>query len=354
MHIFAGQTMIQNSVIIRRERSLSRTGEIVVRLGQDVTPVQVVARASQRGDFYVIPAAEKLAVPAQEIEKYVLVEEGAAILKGTPLLRKKGLFSEKQFFAPADGVLYAISHGRLILQQTPDLLEMRAMLFGRVHSLVPNRGVIIETIGSLIQAVWCSGREGSGKLLMMVDRPEELLRSNYIDASARGAILVAGRLDNLEVLNRAAEGSARGVIVGSVPAALVSGIKEIGLPVFVTDGFGDRPMATPLFSLLQQLEDHEACLLDNSQFNRPGRPEIIVPLPVEGNAELPDMSLKRPQKGQQVRILQAPYAGQVGQIVTVYNRARLLDNGLRLPGADIRLVDGQVVYIPYLNLDLIG
>lgn len=354
MHIVASQTVVKPRVKIRRERSLPRAGEIVVRLGQEITPVQVVARVSQQRGYYVIPAAEMLAVPAKEIEKYLLVEEGAAILQGTPLLRKTGLFGNKVFSAPADGVLYAISHGRLILQQTPDLLELRSMMFGHVHSLVANRGVVIETAGSLIQAAWCSGREGAGKLLMMVNRPEELLRSNYIGASSRGAVLVAGRLDRLDVLNRAAENSARGVIVGSMSAALVPELKEVALPVFVTDGFGDRPMAAPVFKLLQRLEGREVCLLDNAQFGRPGRPEIIIPLSAGADALVPDLSVQRLEVGQQVRILRAPYAGQVGEVTAVFTRSRTLEIGIRMPGVDVKLADGQVVYIPYLNLDLIG
>lgn len=354
MHIVSRQTMVKPLIKIRRERSLPRAGEILVRPGQDVTPVQVVARVSEQRGFYVIPAAEMLAVPAEEVKKYLLVEEGAAILEGTPLLQKSGLFGKKRFLAPADGVLYAVSHGRLILQQTPDLLEIRANLFGVVHNLVANRGVVIETIGALIQATWSAGREGYGKVTLMVNQRDGLLRSNYIGATARGAILVAGRLDNLEVLDRAAENSARGIIVGGVPAGLVPGLKKHSLPVFVTDGFGDRPMAAPLFQLLSQLEGREACLLDSTAFGRPGRPEIVVPIPTGSMVPGPDKPVMRLEAGQKVRILRAPYAGRVGEVVGVHSRSRTTGAGTRLPGVDVQLADGEIVPIPYLNLDLIG
>ena len=349
MAITPSLTTIKPLTKIRQQRVLPQAGEVVVRRGQRVSPVQVVARASQQRGFTIIPAAELLGVPAEEVVDYLLVEEGAAVQRQKPLLRKPGLLRQRRLTSPVNGILYQVRNGRLILQQTPDLIEVRAMMHGLVTDFIANRGVMIEARGTLIEGAWGSGQEGVGALRTVVESAEEMLRSEHIDVDARGAILVAGCLDRRDVLEEAEENSVRGLVVGSAPAALMEAMQRVRFPVVLTEGFGQQRMVGPIFDLLQQSEGRDASLFAA----RHGRPEIVIPLPALQEEEPAPGRPEPVIMGRRVRILRAPHAGEIGEVVAVHTRSQTAKIGLRTAGADVSLSGGKVVFVPFANLDLI-
>jgi hypothetical protein len=108
-------------------------------------------------------------------------------------------------------------------------------------------------------------------------------------------------------------------------------------------------MADPIFRLLQQSEGREASLFSRS---RDRRPEIIIPLPAPEGSAGPPQSPPALAVGQRVRLLRAPHFGEVGKIVAVDTRARPSSIGLRMPGADVELAEGEIMFVPYPNLDI--
>lgn len=350
--MMATQTRVNPLTRILRERMLPQAGEVAVSKGQKVSPVQVVARASQPQGFAIVQAAEILGVAPDEVVDYLLVEEGAAVQRKKPLLRQRRLFGSKQYVSPINGVLYQVSNGRLILQHTPRLLELRAMVEGLVHSVRPGRGVVIETTGALVQAAWASAQEGYGRIRVIAaaDAP---LRERFIDADVRGTVLVAGYITDLDALKAAEDNSARGVIAGSAPAALRAALHGFRFPIMITEGFMGQPMAEPLFQLLQQAEGRDASLFGQSGTSAGNRPEIIIPMPVTRSLETAPPGMRNLSIGDRVRILRAPYASQVGKVVAVYAQPRRSSIGIQTPGADVALPDGEVVFIPSANLDLL-
>ena len=348
----SGATTVNQNTRISRERRLPQAGEFVVTIGQQVTPVQVIARASQQRGYTIVPAAELLGVAPETLSEYLLVEEGAAIQKKKPLLHRRSLFGGQHYTSPVNGVLYQVTNGRLILQQTPDLFELRAMMHGVVRSFLGNRGIVIETQGALIEAQWGSGREGYGTIKVVVDQRESPLRAEHIGADVRGAVLVAGHLAQLSVLELAEENSVRGVIIGSVPAEYISELSRFRFPILVTEGFGNIAMSTPVFDLLQKCEGREATLLGiaGSTWDRP---EIIIPIPESDPVAPASRTIEPLRIGNQVRVWRNPYTGKVGKIVATYKRSQATEVGYRLHGADVALEDGQVLFVPYANLDMI-
>lgn len=347
----ASVTTLKPNVRIRRERRLPQAGEITVSVGQEVNPVQVVARASQQRGFTIVPGAELLGVPPQDIHDYLLVEEGAAVQRKKPLLERRSFLGSKTVTSPVNGVLYQVSKGRLILQQTPEMFELRAMLNGIVTGFLGNRGVTIDTQGTLIEAQWATAREGYG-IIKVVGERDTPLAPEHIGAGARGSILVCGRLSQASILDLAEENSVRGVIVGSVPGEFVPQLSNYRFPIFLTEGFGALSMSIPMFKMLQQREGLEATLLGMTD-NNWRRPEIIIPLSGEERAEPLSGEPYHLRIGQQVRIWREPYAGKTGKVVYIHKRSKVTGSGLRLPGADITLDDGRVVFVPYANLDMI-
>lgn len=345
-------TRVNPHTRILRERLLPHSGEVAVSKGQKVSPVQVVARASEPQGFAIVPAAEILGIVPSELARYLLVEEGAAVQRKKPLLRQRRLLSSKQYVSPINGVLYQVSNGRLILQHTPRLLELRAMVEGTVHSIRPGRGVVIATSGAVIQAAWATQQEGYGRLRIAAaaDAP---LRERHIDADVRGTVLVAGCLADVEALRAAEENSARGVIVGSAPAALLPALHSFRFPIMITEGFMGQPMAEPLFQLLQQAEGRDASLFGRSSTSGGNRPEIIIPMPATQPMQTGALDAAGLSVGDQVRILRAPYASQVGNVVAVFAQPRRSNIGIQTPGADVELPGGEVVFVPDANLDLL-
>jgi hypothetical protein len=350
--MMTSQTRVNPLTRIRRERLLPQAGEVAVGKGQKVSPVQVVARASQPQGFAIVPAAEILGVPPEQLSQYLLVEEGAAIQRKKPLLRLSRLFGSKQYVSPINGVLYQVSNGRLILQHTPRLLELRAMVEGLVQSVRPGRGVVIETTGALIQAAWASPQEGYGRIRVMA-LADEPLRERRIDADVRGTVLIAGQLTDLDALKAAEDNGARGVIAGSAPAALREALRGFRFPIMITEGFMGQPMAEPVFQLLQQAEGRDASLFGQNRTSQGQRPEIIIPMPAAAAPEAAAPGVRRLAAGDRVRILRAPYASQVGKVVAVYSQPRRSSIGIQTPGADVALPDGEVVFVPSANLDLL-
>jgi len=316
--------------------------------------MQVVARTALETDFYLMPACDQLNVTPEDLPQYLLVDEGTIVEQGMILAEKKQWLGRKTVTSPVDGVVADISNGRIILKQTLDWFELRAMLKGRVVSSIGiDRGVIIETTGSLIQAVWGSGQEGYGTIRMASETAHAPLDVNELNGEVAGRILVTGKIDGVDVLARAEESSVRGLIAGSMPASICQMAASFSFPVILTDGIGDQSMAQPIFQLLQASEGREASLFGQLQDYSGNRPEIIIPVEARLSVEAPLLN-KPIAVGQTVRILRPPYSSQIGQIVRVYRRAQKTPIEMRAHGVDVRLPDGQVVFVPNTNIDIIA
>lgn len=352
MKEFYRSIVIQAHTKIRRARVLPKGGEIVVRVGQEVSPIQVVARTTMASDFAIMSAVEKLGIAPEELGEYLRVEKGAAVEAGAVLASRKRLLGERQVISPVDGVFFDVINGRIAIQPTSDYLELRALVAGRIVSYVSNRGVMIETSGSLIQAAWGSGQEGAGRLKIVANSANAVLSPEHLSGDVTGQVLAIGCLNNLELFHRAEDLGVRGLIAGSVTAELCQASQASPLPLIVTDGIGSGGMASPIFQLLQQADGRSVSLFGVYNAEAGQRPEII--LPQAAALGLDAVTLKKTlEPGQPVRILGMAQAGQVGIVKHIYNRLQSTAIGIKTPGVDVTLPDGQTVFVPAANLDVI-
>ena len=338
---------------IRCERRLPRPGDTTVRVGNSVAPNQVVARIPERVKFYIVPGNELLGVPPDAVTDYLLVDIGDRVEMGAPLLQKKGLWGYQTIEAPVAGTVSIVQNGRIIIESIARLIELRAMVKGRVVNLIGNRTIVLETQGTLIQGIWSTGAEAYGPLRITVDQPDQPLTASSLDKHERH-ILVSGTIQDETLLEQAAFEEVTGLITGSMPAHLCQLARRLRLPVILTDGIGTQPMAQPLFDLLSQWAGHETSLL--TPFDRTYRPEIVIPHQVTADstsASSPSPSYQPLAVGQTVRLLRAPYQGQLGQVIRLMNKARPTKTGLKAAGAMVTLADEQTVFVPYTNLEAI-
>jgi hypothetical protein len=147
---------------------------------------------------------------------------------------------------------------------------------------------VIRTTGALIQGVWGNGRIDTGQLVNLADKATSILRASRLDTSMRGSIVLAGLVKDSETLQAAAAVPLRGLILSSIPHALVQTAREMRYPIVVTDGFGMLPMNAMAYKLLSTNAKRDVSL-SAEPYNRytGARPEIIIPLPFSGNLEQP-------------------------------------------------------------------
>lgn len=313
--------------------------------------MQVVARTQRATRLHIVPASQLWHIPPAEVARYLVIEEGTPVQEGDLLLEKKQLLGKKRFESPVAGTFYGLNDGRIVLQQY-EWFELRALVNGRVVNTIPQRGIVLEIVGTQIQGVWGSGKEGYGRLQMLAAHEKSMLAADEISI-AENAIIVASVVNDPEVLIRLHRAGASGLIAGSMSAEVMRLTREHELPIILTDSIGTQGMARNIFDMLRDYEGAEVALFARQPDYWGNRPEIII---THDKAAAPPATPKSQQSlalGQKVRILRAPYQSQIGEVTYLYRRPRETEIGIKALGADVRLVDGSIVFVPYVNLDTI-
>jgi hypothetical protein len=356
MMYYSVETRVTALTTIRRERLLPQRGQVLVQPGEFVGPADVVGRCDLPGEIRVIDVSRSLGVRRDQAAKYIRKAEGEAVQAGDVVAAPRGLFAilRRSCRAPVDGEVISVRNGLVLIEEAATTFELAAHWKGQVTGVMPNLGVVISTVGSLIQGAWGSGGESEGILKVLVDSPQKPLRAHAIDVSCHGTLVVGGRILDDKVLDQAVEAKVRGIVVGSANADLCPVFQSLPFPVMITEGFGALPMCQPIFSILHANMGREAMLSADIKVHRNARrPELVIPLRAEESPPKEEASPLVLQVGMQVRVLRAPYFGSLGTVMDLPPLPRAVDSGARLPVAGVDLGDGEVVDVPLANLELI-
>jgi hypothetical protein len=243
-----------------------------------------------------------------------------------------------------------VGRGRLLLQAEPEIARRHALVPGIVVEILPGEGVVIETTGGLIQALWGNGAEAHGVLRMLVRDPTHPIRATHINASSQGALLVGGATVEEDAIEQAIEMQARGMIIGSMSAPSIDRAREAGLAILATEGIGDRPMAQAIFNLLQSLDGREASISgDMGNRWQPERPYIVIPMPTQAGQTLRTDTPLAP--GDRVRVLRGDHRSRSGVVEQLLTSRVRLETGAMLPGALVDIGEEDPIRIPYVNLE---
>jgi hypothetical protein len=337
-------------VNVRRERMLPAPGDVLVKLNERVEPTQVVARADLPGDFRVLSVAHELGVSPSKIKRYIQVKVGDEVRRGQVIAKRRNRLVK----SPIAGVLASSGSGRVLVETPPTPFELRAYISGIVTNVLQNRGVVIETMGAVIQGAWGTGGESFGVLKRLVKSPDKPLRARDIDPSCHGTIVIGGSEINEAVLERAQELQIRGIVTGGLSPELIPLVKRSPIPIVATEGIGAIPMSAPVFQLLTTNDGREASI---SGRVRPRwgvvRPEIVIALPAESLPSSQTQPGTPLTTGARVRVVRAPYLGQVGTVVTIVNHPRHIETDARVRGALIDLEQEDPVFVPLVNLEVL-
>lgn len=350
------ETRITAATIIRRERVLPVPGRVLVNPGETVGPSDVVARCQLPGKVLVVDVSRTLGVRREKAANYIRKAVGESVQADEVLAAPKGLLGKlrRGCRAPGDGQIVGIRNGLILIEAAPVAYELRAHIRGQVANVLPNRGVVISTTGTLVQGVWGSGGEAEGVLKVVVDSPQKPLRPRSIDVSCHGTIVVGGWILDEKALEQAVEANVQGIIAGGVRSELCAWLEDLPFPVMITEGFGTLSMAEYVFSVLRSNAGREAMLSADTRTRWDiRRPEVVIPVRAEKEALSEDSSPEPLKAGMQVRLLRAPYLGAVGTVTALSTLPQLLESGARLPVAEVELEDEGLVQVPLANLELI-
>lgn len=338
---------------ILRERTLPVAGRVLARAGQKVNPRDVIADAILAPEHLIFDIVRALRVPAKNVEKYLQRNAGETISAGDVIAQGPRGFTQRIVRAPYDGKIAAIEHGKIILQRDLPPFELIAGYTGTVADLIEGRGVIIETVGALVQGVWGNERVDSGLMRTLAAQPDSVLKPKDLNVNTRGAFILSGHVEDPETLKVAMDVPIRGLILASMPPALIELARKMPYPILLTEGFGKLPMNSAAFTLLSTNQDRDVTVNAQSINFYKGRcPEVLINLPISGQAPAPPLP-KAFAPGQLVRVVREPYAAQCGTIQSILPGLSVLPNQLRAACARVELEDKQQVIIPLVNLEVL-
>ena len=294
---------------------------------------------------------------------------GETVHKGELLARTKGFFGllRAECRAPVTGTLASISiaTGQVMIEGPPLPVEVRAHLAGTVTQVRPGRGATIAAGGTWIQGIFGIGGETWGVIVLGVSAPGARLTETEITPELRGKVVVGGALVTREALARAAQLGVGAIITGGVHAldlgefmggeigAGVTGAEQVGLTLIVTEGFGEIAMGRRTFRLLGQREGFMASVSGATQI-RSGvlRPEIIVPATAGERGAADSIAADGLAIGTSVRLVRAPYFGQLGTVVALPPDPYAVASGAVVRILEAELESGVRVTVPRSNVEL--
>ncbi|HEY6074109.1 MAG TPA: hypothetical protein VIV15_12155, partial [Anaerolineales bacterium] len=311
-----------------RERVLPVKGTVSARLGQKVSPADIVAEAVWAREHIFLDIARTFNLPPDQADRLIRCKAGDKLAAGAIIAKGQGLVP-KIVKAPREGRVVAAGGGQVLLESGESRLELRAGISGNITQILPERGVVIQTTGALIQGAWGNGRVDTGVMINLADKPDSVLLASRLDVSMRGSILIVGEVHDGDALLAAADLPVRGLIAGSLYPSLIPVAREVRYPIVLTDGFGILPMNAAAYRLITTNAKREATL-NAEAFDRysGAKPEIIIPLPTSTPPAVPH-DVESFAAGQTVRLRRQPAAGQIATLMGLHDGIVTLPSGLR-------------------------
>lgn len=343
-----------------------------MKVGDQVTPETVVARASLPGVLQTVRLADSLGVEAKDAASFLKVNLGDPVSKGQIIAEGKKLFG--LFKAPTaecgfDGVLESVSDvtGNALIREPSIPIEVNGYITGKIVDTIAGEGAVVETRCAMVQGIFGVGGERQGVIRVAVDSHDTLLEEHHIQDSDAGKIIVGGSGMTSAAIKKAAAVGAKGVIAGGLKdsdlieflgydiGVAITGSEKIGVTLMVTEGFGFLPMANRTFALLRSLEGQTASINGATQI-RAGviRPEVIVPEPQlkgDSTAEAKVLSL---EIGTQIRVIREPYFGALGHVTGLPPELVSLESGTHVRVLNAKLMNGEDVTVPRANVEIIA
>jgi hypothetical protein len=350
--MFAPVKCILPMTVIRRQRIMPVTGKVLVRAGQKVGATDTIAESNLSPEYLLLDVARGLGVPMDQTDRYIQCQVGEQLAEKDIIAGPVGL-ARRIVRSPRSGKVVMVGDGQVLLEISGQPFQMKAGLPGEVIELVPERGVVIESAGALIQGVWGNGRVGSGQLSVLAKTPDHEIKSSDLDVSSRGGVILVGYCNDPEVFKVIDELALHGLILGSIEAGLIPIAAKSSVPIIVLEGYGRCPIGAVSHKLLVSLERRDVALNAEIRNVLTGvKPEVFFPAAVPSSVT-PAPDFISFDVNQQVRIVRPPHAGETGMVEEIKG-ITTFPGGLRARAALIRLENGENAIIPLANLEVLA
>ena len=362
---------VSGDIIVRRTRRLPIKGDVLVSVGDSVSPDTVVARAMLPGALQTIKLAEKLGVEPKDVSGLLVAKVGDQVAKGDTIAQSKGFLFFKGQTITSDhvGTIESLLEvtGNLLVREPSIPVDITAYLEGKVAEVLPEEGIIVETRGAMVQGIFGVGGERSGEIRVAVTGPDEPLHADHIHASDKGKILVGGSGISYDAITKAVDMGVLGLVAGGIKdsdlikflgydiGVAITGQESIDVTIMVTEGFGYLNMAHRTFDLLKTMNGMQASINGATQI-RAGviRPEVIIPLQLEGTQTQVAASGGELGVGTPIRVIREPYFGQLGTVTDLPSQLMVVDSGTEVRVLKAKLEGGDEVLVPRANVEIIA
>lgn len=360
---------VSSRTIVKKTRRLPLKGNVMVSVGDQVTPDTIVARTEIPGIMQSVRVGEQLGLEPQEVKGALKVAVGDKVERDQVIAEMRTFFGlfKSEVRTPIKGTVELISehsgHVGVRVPATP--IEVSAYIHGKVVDVIPDEGVVVETQAAMIQGIFGVGGERIGPIHMLVKDPDAPLTDDMITPDMAGKVVIGGSNVSGAALRKAAEVGCAGIVAGAIIdkdlidflgydiGVAITGQEDINTTLIVTEGFGKIRMAERTFKLLQSLEGREASINGATQI-RAGviRPELVIPS-VGSDASDPKESEQTLDIGTHIRVIREPYFGMLGSVTALPPEPVLIPSGATVRVLEAKLSDGQTVTVPRANVEII-
>ena len=372
-HSYTPGLTVTPRTLVARKRLLPIPGVVLVQEGESVSSDKVVARAELPGKVHVVNVVNLLGILPEDLKEFMVKREGERVEQGQVLAENKPLIKwfKSTVVSPITGSVETISNstGQVLLREPPRRLDLFSYVDGRVVEVIPGQGVRIETTCAFVQGIFGVGGETWGTLVMVATSPQQPLEAGQLTSEHAGKIVIGGAFVGAEALQRAKAVGVKGLVVGGMHdkdlrsllgydlGVAITGTENIGFTLVLTEGFGQIPMASKTFELLQALNGRKASISGATQI-RAGviRPEIIVPRGSEETINAADLSgpVRAGAKiGDPVRIIREPFFGRIGEVVALPSDLLMIPTESHVRVMEIQFADGTKAVVPRANVEII-
>ena len=372
-HSYTPGLTVTPRTLVARKRLLPIPGVVLVQEGESVSSDKVVARAELPGKVHVVNVVNLLGILPEDLKEFMVKREGNTVEQGEVLAENKPLIKwfKSTVVSPITGSVETISNstGQILLREPPRRLDLFSYVDGRVVEVIPGQGVRIETTCAFVQGIFGVGGETWGTLVMVATSPQQSLEAGQLTSDHAGKIVIGGAFVGAKALQRAKAVGVKGLVVGGMHdkdlrsllgydlGVAITGTENIGFTLVLTEGFGQIPMASKTFELLQALNGRKASISGATQI-RAGviRPEIIVPRGSEESINTADLSgqVRAGAKiGDPVRVIREPFFGRIGEVVALPSDLLMIPTESHVRVMEIVFADGTKAVVPRANVEII-
>lgn len=371
-HAYTPGLKVTDNQIVRKQRILPLKGEVVVKVGDNVEPNDVVAQTHLPGNVVPLNIANILGIPPEDLPMVMTKKEGDAIREREEIALKKSFIKifNKSCFATIDGTIESISHitGQVLQRGMPIPVQVKAYLRGKVIEVLAYEGVVVACQAAFVQGIFGIGGETHGNIHVTVPSNSTVLSDDLIKDELAGKVIVGGSLVTAEALKKAIKVKARGIVVGGFDdkdlrdflgydiGVAITGSEDKGITLVVTEGFGQINMAQKTFDLLKKHEGEMACINGATQI-RAGviRPEVVIPRSSEINVvqRSSEAGTHGLENGSPIRVIRHPHFGKLGKVTALPPQLQILESESSARVLEVEFENGQRVVVPRANVEMI-